>query len=123
MTQVGLTALSGKSIMWAVLHILLGVGTIVVAVLDSRDVTLILGWLFLLIGAFLFLQVIQSKRESHIGWKVLVAFLYEIFGFYLSNNRHPNVNALTLVLMIFFLAEGVIGVVGYFHGRKLAGAG
>jgi hypothetical protein len=33
MTQVGLRALSGKSFIWAALHILLGAGTIAVAFL------------------------------------------------------------------------------------------
>ena len=122
MTQVGLKALSGKSFMWAALHILLGVGTVAVAFFDSRDVTTILGWIFMLMGGFLFFQVVESKGGGHIWWKVLVAFLYVIFGFYMARHPNPRIDALTFVLTTFFLAEGVTGIAGFFQGRKLAGS-
>lgn len=123
MTQIGLEALSGKSIIWAALHIFLGIGTIALTFWDSRYVTMVLGWLFLLMGAFLFLQAVQSKGEGHTAWKVLVAVLYQVFGFYIARHPHPRIDALTLVLTTFFLAEGVIGIAGYLQRRKLAGSG
>jgi uncharacterized membrane protein HdeD (DUF308 family) len=101
---------------------LAGCGNYCGSFLDTLDVTMILGWVFLLMGAFLFLQVVESKDEGHNWWKVLVAVFYIVFGFYIARHPHPRIDALKFVLTTFFLAEGVIGIAGFFQGRKLAGS-
>ncbi|MGC2112437.1 MAG: DUF308 domain-containing protein [Candidatus Korobacteraceae bacterium] len=122
MTPAGLDSLSGRPIGWAILLILFGVVTVVVALVSPAGVAVILAWLIQVMGAFLFLHAIESQSEGHVLWKVLVAILYIVFGFYLLKHPLPNIAALTLVLAIFFTVEGVADLATYFPARKAAGA-
>ena len=123
MTQAGVQALSGRSVGWAVLLILFGVGTIVVALATSAGVAVVIAWLIQCMGAILFIHAIDSRGEGHLPWKMLVAFLYLIFGFYFLKHSIPTGPVLTLLLTVFFLAEGVLDLAGYFQGRKAGASG
>ena len=118
MTRVGLDTLSAKPVGWAIALMLFGVVTIVVALVTSAGVAVLLAWLIQVMGALLFIHAVQSPGAGHTLWKVLVAILYLVFGFYLLVHPMPSVAALTLVLTAFFVAEGVTDVVAYLHGRK-----
>jgi uncharacterized membrane protein HdeD (DUF308 family) len=121
MTQVGVQALSGRPVGWAILLILFGVGTIVVAVTVPAGVGAIIAWLIQFVGAFLFIHAVESRQEGHLPWKVVVALLYVTFGLYLVKHPVPTGPVLTLLLTVFFVAEGVLDFAGYIQGRK-AGA-
>lgn len=121
MTQAGVQALSGRPVGWAIVLILFGVVTIVVAVTTPAGVGALLSWLIQAVGAFLFIHAIESRQEGHVPWKVVVGFLYLLFGFYLLKHPVPTGPVLTLMLAVFFVAEAVLDFAGYIQGRK-AGA-
>jgi len=121
MTQAGVQALSGRPVGWAIVLILCGVGTIVVALTVPMGVAVIVAWLIQLVGAFLFIHAIDSRHEGHTPWKMLVAVLYVVFGYYLLKHPVPTGRVMILALTFFFVAEGLLDFVGYMQGRK-AGA-
>lgn len=123
MTQAGVEILSGRPVGWAVVLILFGVGTIVVAFAAPVGIGVIVAWLIQLVGAFLFLHAIESRQEGHLPWKILVGLLYLAFGFYLLKHPLPTGPVMTLMLTVFFVAEGVLDLAGYIQGRKSGASG
>ena len=121
MTQAGVQALSGRPVGWAIVLILCGVGTIVVALTSTAGVAVIVAWLIQLVGAFLFIHAIDSRHEGHTPWKMLVAILYVVFGYYLLKHPVPTGRVMIVALTLFFVAEGLLDFAGYIQGRK-AGA-
>ena len=112
---------SGKSIVWAVLLIVFGFLAIALPFATSWGVVVILAWLILFSGGFQFIHAFQSTGAGHIFWKLLVAIVYLVCGIYLLLHPLLGVAALTLVLAVFFVIEGVMDLVAYFQNRK-AGA-
>ena len=121
MTQAGVEALSARPVGWAIVLILCGAGTIVVAFVAPVGVGAIIAWLIQAVGAFLFIHAIESRQEGHVPWKIVVGLLYVFFGFYLLKHPVPTGPVLTVLLTTFFVAEGVLDFAGYIQGRK-AGA-
>ena len=121
MTQAGVQALSARPVGWAILLILFGVGTIVVALTSTVGVAVIVAWLIQTVGAFLFIHALDSRHEGHTPWKMLVAFLYVAFGYYLLKHPVPTGRVMIASLTVFFVAEGLLDFAGYIQGRK-AGA-
>jgi uncharacterized membrane protein HdeD (DUF308 family) len=114
---------SGGSIVWAILLIVFGFLAIALPFATSWGVVVVIGWLIVFSGGFQFIHAFQSKGVGHILWKLLVAILYLIFGIYLLLHPVVGVAALTLVLAIFFVLEGIFDLVAYFKARGLPGSG
>jgi len=114
---------SGMSILWAVLLIIFGFLAITLPFATSWGVVLILAWLIIFSGGFQFIHAFQSTGAGHIAWKLLVAIVYLIFGIYLLLHPVIGVAALTLVLAVFFVIEGVMDLVAYFQNRKAGASG
>jgi len=112
---------SGKSIVWAILLIVFGFLAIALPFATSWGVVLILAWLIIFSGGFQFIHAFRSTGAGNILWKVLVAIVYLIFGIYLLLHPLIGIAALTLVLAVFFVIEGILDLVAYFQNRQ-AGA-
>jgi len=114
---------SGKSIIWAILLIAFGFLAIALPFATSWGVVIIVAWLIVFSGAFQFIHAFQSKGIGSIIWKLLVAILYLVVGFYFLLNPLLGVAAFTFALAIFFVAEGVMDLVAYFQNRAAEGSG
>ena len=114
---------SGGSIVWAILLILFGFLAIALPIASSWGVVVIVAWLIVFSGGFQFIHAFQSKGVGHILWKLLVAILYLIVGFYFLLHPLLGVAAFTLWLAIFFVVEGIFDLVAYFKGRHIPGSG
>lgn len=68
-------------------------------------------------------DIFHSNSVGGFLWKVLLAVLYGLAGFFLLANPIAGVAYLTLLLGAFLLVEGIIEIVLYFHIRKVAHAG
>jgi uncharacterized membrane protein HdeD (DUF308 family) len=112
------TRISGGSIVWSVLLIILGLLAIGLPLATSFGAVLIIGWIVIFSGITQILHAFQSKGIGGILWKILVAFLYLGFGIYLL--RHPilGLATLTLVIAIFLFAEGVMNLAAFFTIAK-----
>ena len=124
MTAAGLSNLSsGKSIVWAILLIVFGFLAIALPLASSWGVVVVIAWLVVFSGGFQFIHAFQSHGVGHILWKLLVAILYLIVGFYFLLHPLLGVAAFTFALAIFFVVEGVFDLVAYFQSRGIPGSG
>ena len=114
---------SGWSIAWSVLLIVLGVFALALPWATSLGFAMIVGWLLVFSGAIQVIHAFQSKGIGHIVWKLFVAVLYLAIGFYFLGNPLMGLAAMTLVLAIFFFAEGITDLAAYLQNRKFAGSG
>ena len=124
MATTGLSSLgSGKSIVWAIVVIILGFLAIALPLATSVGVVVVIAWMILLAGAFQLVHAFQSKGVGSTLWKIVVATLYLIVGIYFLLNPLMAVAGFTLALAIFFVVEGVMDLVIYFQSRKVGGSG
>jgi uncharacterized membrane protein HdeD (DUF308 family) len=124
MAQAGLSKLgSGMSIVWAILLIVFGFLAIALPLASSWGVVVVVAWLIVFSSGFQFIHAFESKGIGHILWKLLVAILYLIVGFYFLLHPLLGVAAFTLALAIFFVVEGVFDLVAYFQSRQIPGSG
>lgn len=114
---------SRKSIIWAILLIVFGFLAIALPLATSLGVVVIIAWLIIFSGAFQFLYAFHSHGVGSVLWKLLVAVLYLVFGIYFLLHPLIAVATFTLVLAIFFVAEGVVDLVTYFQTRKAGASG
>jgi uncharacterized membrane protein HdeD (DUF308 family) len=89
----------------------------------SWGVVIIIAWLIVFGGITQFIHAFQSQGAGHILWKLVVAVLYMIVGFYFVAHPLLGIAAFTLALAIFFVIEGITDLVTYFRERSAAGAG
>jgi uncharacterized membrane protein HdeD (DUF308 family) len=105
------------AIVLSLLMIVLGVFALGMPMVASIGVALFVGWLMLFDGFAQIVHAFQSSGVGHILWKLLVAVIYCVAGFYLIWHPVLGVASLTLVLAIFFFAEGIVDTVAYFSTR------
>jgi len=107
-----------SSIILAFILIVLGLLAITLPTVTSIGVVKVLAWLIIFDGFVQLVYAFRSEGVGRIAWKVLVSVLYLVGGAYLLANPLLGVAGLTLVLAIFFFAEGVIDISAFFMTRK-----
>ncbi|HEV7553175.1 MAG TPA: HdeD family acid-resistance protein [Candidatus Angelobacter sp.] len=118
----GLKRASQMSLVLSIVLIFFGVLAITLPMATSIGVVIVIGWLVMFNGCAQLIHAFQSKGIGHIAWKLLVAVLYLAAGLYLISNPALGAAGLTLVLGIFFFAEGVADVIAYASTRKTGGS-
>ena len=100
------------------LLIILGIITVVAGffailnpVAGSIAVTLLTGWLFLLIGILQIVAVFQEPDWSHRLWSLLLAVLAILAGISLLANPLAGMISLTYLLAILFVVSGVFKII------------
>jgi uncharacterized membrane protein HdeD (DUF308 family) len=109
---------SRSSFILAIILIVLGLLAITLPTVTSIGAVKVLGWLIIFDGFAQLVHAFQSEGVGRIAWKILVAALYLAGGAYLLANPLLGIAGLTLVLAIFFLAEGVMDLIAYFATRR-----
>jgi uncharacterized membrane protein HdeD (DUF308 family) len=118
-----LKSLSGWSTAWGIILIFFGLLAIALPLATSLGVVIVIGWLLVFSGVFQGIHAFQSKGAGNIVWKLLVALLYVVVGFYFLTHLALGVASLTFAIAIFFLIEGVMDLVAYFADRQASGSG
>ncbi len=108
----------GLSIFLSILMIVCGVISFLLAAETSIAVVIILAWIMMIGGVVQFVHAFGSKGVGMTIWKILVALAYFVTGLFLRVEVGIGVAALTLAMIGFFLAQGVISLVAYVRGRK-----
>lgn len=110
-----------KSIMFegAILTIL-GVIAFVVPVAFGIAFEMVLGWLFLLGGGIMLYRAIQSNQAPGFWMTVLSALFFMVLGVLIVFHPLQGLVALTLIIAIFFMAEGIAKVIYAFQIRQFA---
>ena len=80
-------------------------------VAGSMAVTLLTGWLFLLIGILQIVAVFRETDWSHRLWSLLLAVLAVLAGVSLLANPLAGVISLTYLLAILFVVSGIFKIV------------
>ena len=114
--------------------ILLGLLAIIIPSIASANVTVILGWLFLVSGAVGSATTYWARQAPGFWWSLVSALLAIVVGVVLIANKSQDlygglmgwpfekIGPLRLILVLFFLIEGGASIMFAFeHRRRLSG--
>jgi uncharacterized membrane protein HdeD (DUF308 family) len=98
--------------------IILGILSIGMPLLATLAVTKMVGFLFLIGGAIYIVHAIRSVRGARLVLEILLSIVYVAAGLVLLTNPLKGAFTLTLFLIGFFIAEGVLKI---FHAVRYRG--
>jgi len=102
--------------------LVLGIAAIIVPPIATLAVAIFLGWLFLISGIVGLVTTIWMRNAPGFWWSLLSAVLGIIAGGILIAQPVTGAISLTLVLIAFFLIEGVASIMfALDHKRELSG--
>ena len=104
---------SPTSLTWPIVLIIIGVVALALPAVTSFAVARILAWVLFFDGIIQIFYAFKSQGIGRLVWKMLIAVLYILGGLYLLANPLVKVAALTLMLAIFFIIEGMIDLFTY----------
>lgn len=94
-----------------VLMVLAGLVAIFYPLASSVAVTVFLGWLLILVGVFQAIGLVGAGRVPHFWLQLVSVLLCILIGFLFVRNPAIGVSTLSLLMIIFFAAEGMAKVV------------
>jgi uncharacterized membrane protein HdeD (DUF308 family) len=103
--------------------IVLGCIAILVPAVASVGTAIFIGWVLLIVGAFLVAGAFSAHSVGTLLWRMLWAVLTVIVGLWLIVEPHNGTLTLTLVLGIYFLLMGLTRITVAFIGRGQPNAG
>lgn len=106
-----------------VLAILLGAVAIVVPAVASVGTAIFIGWLLMVVGAFLVAGAFTAHSIGTVLMRLAWALLTFIVGLWLVVEPHNGTLTLTFVLGIYFLFMGITRLAVAFEARGREGAG
>jgi uncharacterized membrane protein HdeD (DUF308 family) len=102
--------------------LILGALAVVLAPLATLAVTIVLGWLLLASGVMGLLTTFWTRAAPGFGWALLSAIVGIAVGIMLLAAPLRGAFSLTIVLVAFFIIEGVASIMYAFdHRRQLSG--
>ena len=105
-----------------ILLVILGVAAIIVPPIATLATTLFIGWLFLISGIIGLVTTLWMRSAPGFWWSLLSAVIGIVAGGLLIGWPVSGVVSLTLVLIVFFLAEGIATIMyALDHRRELSG--
>jgi len=113
---------SPTSLAWPIVLILIGVLALALPAVTSFAVARILAWVLFFDGIIQIFYAFKSQGIGRFLWKMLIAVLYIVGGLYLLANPLVKVAALTLMLAIFFIIEGMIDLFTYLSSAMAEGS-
>ena len=102
---------SGLLLLQAALLIIGGVIALVYPLVSTLAVTLFLGWMLIFTGIVQAITVVAARHVPHFWWQLISAVLAVITGLIFVRNPGLAVVSLALLLVIFFMVEGIAKVV------------
>lgn len=97
--------------------LLLGVLAVVIPPLATLAVTITIGWLFLISGVVGLITTFWMRSAPGFWWSLLSALLGIAAGIVLLGWPVSGVLSLTLILIAFFIVEGVVSIMYAFEHR------
>jgi uncharacterized membrane protein HdeD (DUF308 family) len=105
-----------------IILVILGFLAIVVPPLATIAVTIFIGWLFLISGVAGLITTFGARHAPGFWWSLLSAVLAIAAGVVLLGWPISGAVSLTLLLIVFFLIEGVLSIMyALEHKRELTG--
>ena len=105
-----------------IILVILGILAILIPVAASIAVTIILGWLFLVSGIVGLITTFWARHAPGFWWALLSAVLATAAGIVLLLWPISGTISLTLLLIVFFVIEGVVSIMyALEHKKELSG--
>lgn len=105
-----------------VVLVVLGATAVVVPVIATLAATIILGWLFLVSGIMGLISTFWMRQAPGFWWALISAVLGIVVGVLLLASPLRGALSLTIVLVAFFIIEGVASIMfALDHKRELSG--
>ena len=105
-----------------VILVVLGLAAILIPQMASLAVAILIGWLFLISGMVGLFTTFWLRHAPGFSWSLVSALLAIAAGIVLLGWPVSGVLSLTLVLIIFFLIEGIASIMfALDHRRELTG--
>jgi uncharacterized membrane protein HdeD (DUF308 family) len=105
-----------------IILVILGLAAIALPPIAGLATTLVLGWLFLLVGVVSLIATFNQRNAPGFWWALLSAAIAVLAGGILLGNPAQGVITLTYVLIAFFLIDGVLIIaLAFAHRRELSG--
>ena len=95
-----------------IVMMVLGFLAVVVPILATLAVEIFVGWLFFVAGLFRAVWVWRSRQTPGFAWSFLAAVLAIVLGVILIARPLAGILTLTMVLVAFFVIEGIASIVG-----------
>jgi uncharacterized membrane protein HdeD (DUF308 family) len=93
-----------------IILVILGMAAIVVPVIATLAVTLVIGWLFLIAGGVGLVTTFWMRQAPGFWWALLSAVVSIVAGALLLRWPITGTVSLTLVLISFFVIEGILTI-------------
>jgi uncharacterized membrane protein HdeD (DUF308 family) len=105
-----------------IILVILGLAAIAVPPIATLAVELLFGWLFLISGIAGAIMTFMMRQAPGFWWSLVSAILGVVAGLVLLLWPLSGVLTLTLVLIVFFVIEGIASIMFAFdHKRELSG--
>jgi uncharacterized membrane protein HdeD (DUF308 family) len=105
-----------------VVLLVLGATAVVLPPLATLAATIIIGWLFLVSGVVGLFTTFWMRQAPGFWWSLISAVLGIVVGFLLLASPLSGAISLTIVLVVFFIIEGVASIMfALDHKRELSG--
>ncbi len=109
---------SGLFLAQGIIMTLLGIAAVIWPLFSSLAVDVYVGWLFVLSGIVTLVLMFAVPRMSGFLWSLLTGALALFAGVLLLWHPVQGIVTLTLVLVAFFIAEGVFQIAGALAARS-----
>ena len=101
-----------------ILMIVLGLLAVAEPNVATLAVGIFVGWLFFVGGIFRAISVWHSRHAPGFAWSMLTAVLSVVLGLILIVRPLAGVLTLTMVLVAFFIVEGIVSILGAIQHRQ-----
>jgi uncharacterized membrane protein HdeD (DUF308 family) len=112
---------AGWSILVAILVIIAGLIAIILPIVGGIAITLLVGWILLMVGIFHLFYAFGGRSTSTRVWELLLGIVYLIAGGYLIFHPVLGLTTLTLMLAIYLLMKGVLEIIQYLQTQPRRG--
>ena len=105
-----------------IILVVLGALAIIVPPIATLAVAIFLGWLFLISGVAGLITTFMARQAPGFWWSLLSAVIGIVAGILLLARPVVGAVSLTLLLIVFFIIEGVVSIMYAFeHKKELSG--
>jgi uncharacterized membrane protein HdeD (DUF308 family) len=101
-----------------IVMLVLGLLAIAVPEVASLAIAILIGWLFFIGGIFRTLSLLQHRSMPGFAWSLLTSLLAIVLGVVLLFRPIAGVLTLTIVLVAFFIIEGVAAILLAIEHRR-----
>jgi uncharacterized membrane protein HdeD (DUF308 family) len=113
---------SAAFVVEGIILVILGMLAIFVPLFATITVTIILGWIFLASGIIGLITTLRARQAPGFWWSLVSALIAIAVGVILLAEPVTGAVSLTLVLIVFFVVEGVATIMyALEHRRELSG--